>query len=90
MFWLLVFIMADFYVTEEKAMAPGIAGDWPLFIPKPDNPHGRLAKIPGLQQRIEGVVEEMERMNLLASIPEQERRVIGDLAGVLRSTILHQ
>lgn len=90
MFLLLVFIMAEFYVTEEKAMAPGISGDWPLFIPKPDNPNGRLAKIPDLQQRIEGVVEEMERMNQLASIPEQERRVIGDLAGILRSTILNQ
>ena len=82
--------MADFYVTEERAMAPGISGDWPNFIPKPDNPNGRLKKLPGLQQRIEGVVEEMERMNSLASIPEQERRVIGDLVGVLRSTILTQ
>ena len=80
--------MADFYVTEEKAMAPGISGDWPAVIAKPDNPHGRLVKLPGLQQRIEGVVEEMERMTRLASIPEQERRVIGDLLGVLRSTIL--
>lgn len=82
--------MADFYVTEERAMAPGIAGDWPSVIAKPDSPHGRLRKLPGLQQRIEAVVEEMERMNHLSSIPEQERSVIAFLAGVLRSTILNQ
>lgn len=90
MFLLLVFIMADFYVTEERAMAPGISGDWPSVIHKSDNPNGRLKKLPGLQQRIEHVVEEMERMSHLSSIPEQHRRVIGDLAGVLRSTILNQ
>jgi len=77
--------MADFYVTEEKAMAPGIAGDWPLFIAKPDSPHGRLAKIPGLQQRMDGAVEELTLLSNLGSIPEQQRQIIGDVAGVLRS-----
>lgn len=35
--------MAEFYVTEERAMAPGI-------IPKPDNPNGRLVRIDGMEQ----------------------------------------
>lgn len=35
-------------------------------------------------KQIEGVVEEMERMNHLVSIPEQERRAISNLAGILR------
>lgn len=81
--------MAEFYVTEERAMAPGIAGDWPPFIAKPDNPNGRLKKLVGLQQRVEGVVEELDRLNRMAAIPEQQRRILGDLAGVLRATILH-
>ena len=36
--------MTEYYATEERAMAPGIAGDWPDVIPKPDSPHGRLVK----------------------------------------------
>lgn len=36
--------MTEYYATEERAMAPGIAGDWPKVIQKPDNPHGRLVK----------------------------------------------
>lgn len=36
--------MTEYYATEEKAMAPGIAGEWPRVIPKPDNPNGRLVK----------------------------------------------
>lgn len=42
--------MAEFYVTEEKAMAPGIAGEWPAVIAKPDSPNGRLRKVDGLDQ----------------------------------------
>ena len=37
--------MSEFYITEEKAFATGIAGEWPKIIPKPNNPHGRLRKI---------------------------------------------
>ena len=77
--------MADFYVTEERAMAPGIAGDWPKVIPKPDNPCGRLVKIEGLQQRMDGVIEELARLIGMESIPEQQRRILGDVAAVLRS-----
>lgn len=77
--------MADFYATEERAMAPGIAGDWPRVIPKPDNPNGRLVKIEGLQQRMNGVIKELTRLNGMAAIPDQQRRIIGDLAGVMRS-----
>lgn len=80
--------MAEFYVTEERAMAPGIAGDWPGVIAKPDNPNGRLVKIDGLQSRMDGVIEELTRLNGLASIPEQQRRIIGDVAGIMRSVFL--
>jgi hypothetical protein len=45
--------MAEFYVTQERALAPGIAGDWPKIIPKPDSPNGRLVKVEGLQQKMD-------------------------------------
>jgi hypothetical protein len=48
-------MMAEFYVTQEKAMAPGIAGDWPKVIAKPDSPHGRLVKVEGVQEMIDGI-----------------------------------
>ena len=48
--------MAEFYVTQERAMAPGIAGEWPKVIPKPDNQHGRrLVKVDGVQEMIDGI-----------------------------------
>ena len=47
--------MAEFYVTQEKAMAPGIAGEWPKVIQKPDNPNGRLLKVDGVQEMIDGI-----------------------------------
>jgi hypothetical protein len=37
--------MATYYVTEELALAPGIAGEWPYTISKPDNPNGRLVRL---------------------------------------------
>lgn len=33
-----------YYVAQERAMAPGIAGEWPAVIPKPKNKNGRLVK----------------------------------------------
>jgi hypothetical protein len=54
--------MAEFYITQERALAPGIAGDWPKIIPKPDNPNGRLVKVEGLQQKMD---EESARMDWL-------------------------
>ena len=45
--------MAEFYITQERALAPGIAGDWPKIIPKPDSPNGRLVKVEGLQQKMD-------------------------------------
>ena len=47
--------MPDFYVTQERAMAPGIAGEWPKVIPKPDSQHGRLVKVEGVQDMIDGI-----------------------------------
>ena len=47
--------MAEYYVTEERAFAPGIAGDWPDVIAKPDNPHGRLVKVEGMEQQLEAL-----------------------------------
>ena len=52
--------MAEFYVTEERAMAPGIAGEWPKIIEKPGNPNGRLVKIEG----VEDTLEEVHRLML--------------------------
>ena len=37
--------MTIYYRTEEKALCPGISGEWPNVIRKPDNDHGRLVKI---------------------------------------------
>ena len=54
--------MAEFYVTQERALAPGIAGDWPKIIPKPDSPNGRLVKVEGLQQKMD---EESARLDWL-------------------------
>ena len=31
-----------YYITEERAFAPGISGEWPAVIPH--SPHGRLVK----------------------------------------------
>lgn len=47
--------MAEFYVTQERAMAPEISGKWPKVIPKPDNPNGRLVKVEGIQEMLDGV-----------------------------------
>lgn len=33
-----------YYVTQERAMAPGIADRWPAVIPAPHTPNGRLVK----------------------------------------------
>ena len=46
-----------FYMTQEKAFAPGIAGEWPDTIPKPDNPNGRLVRVDGLQEFLEEVLD---------------------------------
>jgi len=46
-----------FYKTQEKAMAPGIAGEWPRVIPKPGSPHGRLVRIDGLEEFLEEVLD---------------------------------
>ena len=34
-----------FYVTEERAFAPGIAGGWPEIIPAPHTKNGRLRRL---------------------------------------------
>jgi len=49
--------MAEFYVTQERAMAPGIAGDWPKVIAKPDSQHGRLVKVDGVQDMLDGITK---------------------------------
>ena len=33
-----------YYVAQERAFAPGIAGEWPKVIAHPKNRHGRLIK----------------------------------------------
>lgn len=39
-----------YYQSQEKAFAPGIAGEWPKVMPKPDNQNGRLVRCDGLQE----------------------------------------
>ncbi len=34
-----------FYITQERAFAPGICSEWPNIISHPTNPNGRLKKI---------------------------------------------
>lgn len=53
-------VMADFYVTQERAFAPGIAGEWPQVIPKPGNKNGRLIKAEGLGELLNEMLEEAE------------------------------
>jgi len=55
--------MAEFYITQEKAFAPGVAGEWPNIIPKSDNPNGRLVRIDGAQALLEQVVDELYRIH---------------------------
>lgn len=33
-----------YYVTQERAFAPGIADGWPAFIPAPHTKNGRLVR----------------------------------------------
>lgn len=46
--WALVLELRDgdgtYYVAQERAFAPGVAGDWPPVIPKPQSKNGRLVK----------------------------------------------
>lgn len=42
-----------FYVTDEFGLKPGISGEWPIFIAKPNNMHGRLRKIRSTDQLFE-------------------------------------
>ena len=42
--------MAAYYKSQERAFAPGIAGEWPAVIPKPDNANGRLVRCDGLHE----------------------------------------
>ena len=37
--------MTQYYATEERAMAPGISGEWPDVIPHPTNKNARLVKV---------------------------------------------
>lgn len=39
-----------YYQSQEKAFAPGIAGEWPEVMPKPGNANGRLVRCDGLQE----------------------------------------
>lgn len=34
-----------FYITQERAFAPGIADGWPEVIPAPHTPNGRLVRL---------------------------------------------
>jgi len=70
--------MAEFYVTQERALAPGIAGDWPKIIPKPDSPNGRLVKVEGLQQKMDKESARLDWLmrNLSGSVM---REMLGDM-----------
>lgn len=37
--------MKYIYLCEERAMAPGLVKEWPLIIPHPTTPHGRLVRV---------------------------------------------
>lgn len=39
-----------YYQSQEKAFAPGISGEWPEVMAKPDNANGRLVRCDGLQE----------------------------------------
>ena len=55
--------MSDYYVAEERAMAPGIAGEWPRVIPKPDNANGRLVKVEGVD--IDKAIKDAEHAEIV-------------------------
>lgn len=46
--------MIQVYVTQEKAMAPGIVREWPNVIPHPTDRNGRLVK-----KSLTEIIEEM-------------------------------
>jgi hypothetical protein len=54
--------MAEFYLSQERAMAPGISGEWPDVIPKPDNVNGRLVRLDGAEDLIIKAVAQLKFM----------------------------
>jgi hypothetical protein len=54
--------MAEFYLTQERAMAPGISGEWPDVIQKPDNVNGRLVRLDGAEDLIIKAVAQLKFM----------------------------
>lgn len=49
--------MSEYYVTQERAMAPGIAGEWPDVIMHPKTKNGRLKR----SQAVKDVIERADR-----------------------------
>lgn len=47
--------MAEFYISQEAAFAPGIAGDWPDVIPKPGNKNGRLKRVHSMELGLDAI-----------------------------------
>lgn len=48
-----------FYEAQERAMAPGVAGDWPKVIKAPQSKHGRLIKLgPALSKAIAKLIDD--------------------------------
>lgn len=50
--------MAEFYMSQERAMTPGISGAWPNIIPH--NKNGRLVRIDGAENMIKQAVAHLE------------------------------
>lgn len=55
--------MAHFYVSQERAFAPGIGGEWPKIIDKPGNPNGRLVKLEGFQEEVGGLISRLKDLS---------------------------
>jgi hypothetical protein len=51
--------MAEYYVSQERAFAPGIVTEWPDIIPNQFSKHGRLKKLPNLHDLMVAIDSEM-------------------------------
>lgn len=74
------------YAAQEKVFVPGIAGDWPEVIPKPDSEHGRLRRVDGLHELMVAADSELSAIAHGRPINQAEAiRISGELRKIYES-----
>ena len=51
--------MAEFYISQERAFAPGIVTEWPDIIPNQFSKHGRLKRLADFHSLMVAIDSEM-------------------------------